>query len=65
MQMWRAVCLDGFTKEVQAATREEACRSFLKDPDVLNHMKNKHPELKGKSREYLNKWVLALVQIVV
>lgn len=65
MQTWRAVCMDGYTKEVSAASREEAYKMFRKNQEILNHMKKKHPELKGKTVEHKDKWVLALVQLVV
>lgn len=64
MQTWKATCSDGFTKNVEAETKNEAVKMFMGDTEVQNHVKASHPELATKTPEELTAMMEQMVQPV-
>ncbi|MBI3577091.1 hypothetical protein HY086_03585 [Candidatus Gottesmanbacteria bacterium] len=51
MQKWTATCTDGFTKTLEANSKDEAVTMFMNDMDMKQHMVDKHQDLMGKTPE--------------
>jgi len=64
MQKWRTTCTDGFTKDVMAASKEEAVKMLMADPEVQEHAKTQHPEMAGKTPEEMVTTISEMTQPV-
>lgn len=65
MQNFRATCPDGFTKDVMAASKEEAVKMLMADSDVINHTTTNHPELSSKTPEEMTAMMMGMVKPVM
>ena len=61
MQNWKLTCTEGFTKTLMAATKEEAVKMFMVDPDMMEHIKTKHPDMMTKTPEEMTAVVMSMV----
>jgi hypothetical protein len=65
MQNWKFTCTDGFTKNLMAATKEEAVKMFMMDAEMQEHVKTKHPDLAAKTPEEMTAVVMSMVAPMV
>ena len=61
MQNWKLTCTDGFTKDMMAASKEEAVKMLMVDPEMQEHVKTKHPDLATKTPEEMTAVVMSMV----
>ncbi len=52
---------DGFTKTVSAASKDEAVKMFMADPDCQGHMTSAHPDKAGMTPEQMTEMLAASV----
>lgn len=64
MQNWKFTCTDGFIKNMMAASKEEAVKMFLMDPEMQEHVKTRHPDLATKTPEEMTGVVMSMVASV-
>ena len=62
MQDFTLTCTDGFTKTVNAATKEAAIDMLMADTEVQTHVQTSHPEMAGKTPEEMKAVVMDMVQ---
>lgn len=60
MQKWTTTCTDGFTKTVDAATKEDAVKMVMMDPEMMDHVKTTHPEWMSKTPEEMMASVMGM-----
>lgn len=61
MMNFKMTCTDGFTKTVSAASKDEAVKMLMVDPDVQAHVSSTHPEMVGKTPEEMTAVVSGMV----